>query len=64
MTDTSAPSHLAGDFEPANYETWRGLVDKALKGGDFDKRLVATTADGLKIDPLYTRASGRASARV
>lgn len=56
MTDTSAPSHLAGDFEPANYETWRGLVDKALKGGDFDKRLVATTADGLKIDPLYTRA--------
>jgi methylmalonyl-CoA mutase len=56
MTETTAPLHLANDFEPADYETWRGLVEKALKGADFDKRLVAKTADGLKIDPLYTRA--------
>ena len=31
------------------------MVDKALKGADFDKRLVATTAGGLRINPLYTR---------
>ncbi|KKL20038.1 hypothetical protein LCGC14_2459480, partial [marine sediment metagenome] len=36
--------------------TWRHLVEKALKGADFDKRLVAHTADGLRIEPLYTRA--------
>ena len=31
------------------------MVDKALKGADFDKRLVAKTADGLTINPLYAR---------
>jgi methylmalonyl-CoA mutase len=56
MTDVSAPTALAGGFEPANYETWRKLVEKALKGADFDRKLVARTADGLHINPLYTRA--------
>jgi len=56
MTDASAPLDLARGFAPANYDMWRGLVEKALKGADFDKRLVARTADGLKIKPLYTRA--------
>nr|WP_269717020.1 methylmalonyl-CoA mutase family protein [Caulobacter sp. NIBR2454] len=32
------------------------LVDKTLKGGDFDKRLVRRTHDGLSIQPLYTDA--------
>ncbi len=42
---------------------WRGLVDKALKGNDFEKRLVARSADGLRIGPLYTRQDvGRGSA--
>jgi methylmalonyl-CoA mutase len=50
------PLQLAGGFSPANYDTWRHLVEKALAGADFDKRLVARTADGLKIKPLYTRA--------
>ncbi len=53
MTDTTP---LASDFVPATYEKWRLLVDKALKGGDFDKKLVAKTADGLRIEPLYARA--------
>jgi methylmalonyl-CoA mutase len=52
MTDTIP---LASDFAPASYEKWRQLVDKALKGGDFDKKLVAKTADGLRIEPLYAR---------
>jgi methylmalonyl-CoA mutase len=56
MTDTDAPRELAGGFTAANHDMWRQLVDKALKGSDFDRRLVARTADGLKIDPLYTRA--------
>lgn len=56
MTQTDAPSDLARDFEPASYEAWRKLVEKALKGADFDKRLVTHTADGIAIEPLYSRA--------
>ena len=56
MTDVGAPIALAGGFEPANYDTWRRLVEKALAGADFDRKLVARTADGLHINPLYTRA--------
>jgi len=56
MTDVGAPIALAGGFEPANYETWRKLVEKALAGADFERTLVARTADGLHINPLYTRA--------
>ncbi len=56
MTDTKAPLELARGFQPATYDMWRGLVEKALKGAGFDKRLVTRTADGLEIKPLYTRA--------
>lgn len=47
------------DFPPADETHWRALVDKALKGGDFEKRLVSRTADGLAIRPLYTRKDAR-----
>ena len=56
MTETNAPLDLARGFEPAAYDAWRQLVEKALKGGDFDKRLVSHTGDGIAIQPLYTRA--------
>ena len=52
MTDL----RLADAFPAADVAAWRALVEKALKGGDFDKRLVARSADGLKIGPLYSRA--------
>jgi len=55
-------THLAEGFPAAKVEQWRALVDKALKGADFEKRLVRRTADGLKIDPLYTRADALAGA--
>ena len=63
MTELSAPIALAGGFEPPNYETWRKLVEKALHGADFDSKLVARTADGLQINPLYTRADALAAAQ-
>ncbi|MBK9079753.1 MAG: methylmalonyl-CoA mutase small subunit [Hyphomicrobium sp.] len=46
---------IASDFAAAKLDQWRAMVDKALKGSDFDKRLVSKTADGLRIEPLYTR---------
>lgn len=53
MSEPDVP--LAAEFEPPTREAWLTLVEKALKGGDFEKRLVSRTADGLAIQPLYTR---------
>ena len=47
---------LAELFEPATAERWRKAVETALKGADFEKRLVSKTADGLRIEPLYAPA--------
>ena len=55
MARSTTEPHLAEGFPAATFEQWRALVDKALKGADFEKRLVSRTADGLKINPLYTR---------
>ncbi|HVZ03487.1 methylmalonyl-CoA mutase family protein [Hyphomicrobium sp.] len=55
-------SRLADGFPAPKLEQWRALVDKALKGADFEKRLVKRTADGLKIEPLYTRSDALSSA--
>ena len=48
---------LAAEFPPTTQAEWRKLVDAALKGAAFDKRLVSQTYDGLRIEPLYARAA-------
>lgn len=45
---------LASEFSDSTYDAWRELAEKALKGAPFDKKLVTQTADGFKINPLYT----------
>ncbi len=45
-----------GGFPAIDEAAWRGLVDKTLKGADFDKRLVKKTADGIAVKPLYGAA--------
>lgn len=47
---------LAAEFPATDAAEWRKLVDAALKGADFDKRLVTRTYDGLRVEPLYPRA--------
>jgi len=47
---------LASDFPQATFEDWRKLVDGVLKGAPFEK-LVGKTYDGLKIEPIYRRAT-------
>ncbi|RDV02195.1 methylmalonyl-CoA mutase family protein [Undibacter mobilis] len=47
---------LAAEFPPTDAAEWRKLVDAALKGADFDKRLVTRTYDDLRVEPLYPRA--------
>lgn len=46
---------LMDGFSPPSRDQWLALVEKVLKGADFDRRLVARTADGIPVQPLYTR---------
>ena len=47
---------LAGDFDLAGRDQWMELVEQVLRGAPFDKKLVDTTYDGIRIQPLYTGA--------
>jgi methylmalonyl-CoA mutase len=53
--DTELP--LAAEFPPTSQTDWRKLVEAALKGASFEKRLTSQTYDGLRIEPLYRRAA-------
>ncbi len=57
QTPPKTPLALADDFPVPSEAHWRALIDKLLKGGDFDKRLVARTDDGIAIKPLYARSA-------
>src|SRR5262245_4423690 len=46
---------LVPEFAPATREAWLALVDKVLRGSGFEQRLVQRTAEGLSVEPLYTR---------
>src|SRR5262249_40305310 len=46
---------LIPEFAPATREAWLALVDKVLRGSGFEQRLVAHTAEGLRVEPLYAR---------
>jgi methylmalonyl-CoA mutase len=59
MTSSTEDLRLAADFPPATRDDWRKLVDGVLKGAPFEK-LVGKTYDGIKIDPIYSRAKGAA----
>jgi methylmalonyl-CoA mutase len=45
---------LLADFPAVTFESWRAQVDKDLKGGDFEKRLVTATLEGFAVQPLYS----------
>jgi len=49
---------LASEFPATSEAEWRKLVEAALKGASFEKRLVSQNYDGLRIEPLYSRAVG------
>ena len=45
---------FAAEFPPATREQWLAVVDKALKGASFEKRLVTRLYEGIAVQPLYT----------
>lgn len=59
MTTKTEDLSLAADFAPASHDDWKKLVDGVLKGAPFEK-LVGKTYDGIRIDPIYSRARGAA----
>ena len=60
MTD-AADLKLASEFPTPNRDDWMKLVETVLKGAPFDKKLVSTTADGIRIEPVYLRRGDRAA---
>ncbi len=50
-----ADAELTNPFPPADEARWRDAAIKALKGGDFEKKLVSRSSDGIAIQPLYQR---------
>ncbi len=46
---------LTETFPQAGEADWRAVVDKALKGADFNGALTSTTRDGSSIQPLYAQ---------
>ncbi|QND49868.1 methylmalonyl-CoA mutase [Rhizobium lusitanum] len=42
-------------FAPVDRDAWLKLVNRALKGADFEEALVSRTDDGIEIQPLYAR---------
>jgi methylmalonyl-CoA mutase len=51
---------LAADFPAATREQWRALVEGVLKGADFEKKLVSRSYDGIRVEPLYSKAEDAA----
>ncbi len=46
---------LGSEFSVQTQDAWLKLVEKTLKGAEFEKALVTSTYDGIPIQPLYTR---------
>jgi len=51
---------LMEGFSVPEQAQWLALVEKVLKGADFERRLVSRTADGLRIVPVYGRSDAPA----
>lgn len=54
---------LAGEFPAATPAQWLKRVDAVLKGAGFDEKLVTSTADGIRLAPLYGQQAGPRAAR-
>jgi methylmalonyl-CoA mutase len=50
---TDGTDVFASIFPPSTEADWRERVDGILKGGDFTKRLVSRSSDGIALGPLH-----------
>jgi len=59
MTELS----LAAEFAGATRADWMKRVEAVLKDASFAEKLVTTTADGIRLEPLYGQVAGPRAAR-
>lgn len=46
-------SKLFNEFPPVSTEQWEEVINKDLKGADYEKKLVWRTIEGFKVKPYY-----------
>ena len=44
---------LFNEFPPISTEQWEAVIEKDLKGADYEKKLVWRTDEGFKVRPYY-----------
>ena len=44
------------EFPAATYEEWKQAAEESLKGAPFDKKLITSTPEGIKLQPIYGQA--------
>ena len=44
---------LFTEFPPVTTEQWEEVINKDLKGADYDKKLVWKTQEGFSVRPYY-----------
>ena len=44
---------LFAEFPPVTTEQWEEVINKDLKGADYDKKLVWKTQEGFNVRPYY-----------
>lgn len=51
---SEANKKLFNEFPPIGKQQWKDLIIQDLKGGDYNKKMVWHTIDGMNIEPFYT----------
>lgn len=49
---------LFADFPAATDADWRQAAEEGLAGASFEKKLITRTAEGIDLQPIYSRADG------
>lgn len=60
MTAPDSNLPLSQGFDGRDEAAWRAAIERVLKGGDFARRLVSKTADGIALQPLYMQGADKA----
>jgi methylmalonyl-CoA mutase len=55
---STAPALLFAEFPGATDAEWRRAAEESLDGAPFEKKLITRTAEGIDLQPIYTRSDG------
>jgi methylmalonyl-CoA mutase len=53
MAENTSDSKLFSEFPPITTSEWEDVINKDLKGADYDKKLVWKTMEGFNVKPYY-----------